>query len=423
MGGSLSSPSKHEPYSLVVRDKSPGATFTVRFRRNGTRRGESRSAHAPLLPSEQYDPQGTPPSDPQGAGSAGIAAEEKVVSAAGGSQLATPTSLRGRRTNEEVGTAEARDKAKSEWSKLRNTNVAAAAMLGGERGRRGNRRERRRTGSGTPQQDSRTVGSFQAEGAPRRRLSRRDSAREAESPVPGPQSRSSPLLVPPSAGGASMPEVPIRSSSALTFNHFEQVEIIGVGGLAQVQLMRPRKEPSRLLAVKIMHKREISRRRMVRYVRREVEVLTALARAGAGASAAEALARGETPAAPAVRTPKKFLPSGDEASAADAGAGAAHTPCPFLVTLLARVKDGARVGLVLDFAAGGDLYTRMHRVRCFPEAVAKFYFAEVLEALDFLHSQRIAFRDLKPENSALPRPRGWVPPQANAHGALRRSLG
>lgn len=315
-----------------------------------------------------------------------------------------------------MGTAEVRDKAKSEWSKLRNTNLAAAAMLEGDRGRRGNRRDRRRTSSGTPLQDSGASGTPQPDGARRRRLSRRDSARDAVSPVPGPLSRGSPL---PGAAASAIPEVPVRSSSALTFEHFEQVEIIGVGGLAQVQLMRGRKERSRLFAVKIMHKREISRRRMVRYVRREVEVLTALARAGAGTCAAEALARGEAPAPPPVRALKKFVPDKDESAGAEAGAAAARAPSPFLVTLLARVKDGARVGLVLDYAAGGDLYTRMHRVRCFPEAVAQFYFAEVLDALDFLHSQRIAFRDLKPENSAPPHPTGATPRPLwrPAHGA------
>lgn len=39
----------------------------------------------------------------------------------------------------------------------------------------------------------------------------------------------------------------------------------------------------------------------------------------------------------------------------------------------------------------------------FSEATAKFYVASVIEAIQFMHSHRIVYRDLKPENCLLDR--------------------
>ena len=43
----------------------------------------------------------------------------------------------------------------------------------------------------------------------------------------------------------------------------------------------------------------------------------------------------------------------------------------------------------------------MRRNRKFPEEVAKFYLAEILLALEEIHSRKIIYRDLKPENILL----------------------
>ena len=37
----------------------------------------------------------------------------------------------------------------------------------------------------------------------------------------------------------------------------------------------------------------------------------------------------------------------------------------------------------------------------FPESIAKFYAAQILSGLTYLHSQNIMYRDMKPENILL----------------------
>ncbi|XWS55972.1 hypothetical protein CRYUN_Cryun09bG0046300 [Craigia yunnanensis] len=55
---------------------------------------------------------------------------------------------------------------------------------------------------------------------------------------------------------------------------------------------------------------------------------------------------------------------------------------------------------VMEYCPGGDLHVLRQRQpgRCFPETAARFYVAEVLLALEYLHMLGVVYRDLKPEN-------------------------
>jgi len=57
--------------------------------------------------------------------------------------------------------------------------------------------------------------------------------------------------------------------------------------------------------------------------------------------------------------------------------------------------------MVLDFCPGGELFYHLVKFGKFSEWIAKFYFCEVLLALEYLHEKNIVYRDLKPENILL----------------------
>ncbi|XP_078432373.1 AGC (cAMP-dependent, cGMP-dependent and protein kinase C) kinase family protein [Wolffia australiana] len=73
---------------------------------------------------------------------------------------------------------------------------------------------------------------------------------------------------------------------------------------------------------------------------------------------------------------------------------------PFLPTLYASFEAANYSCLVMEFCPGGDLHALRQRQpgRRFSVSSAKFYVAEVLLALEYLHMMGVIYRDLKPEN-------------------------
>ncbi|CAN4103078.1 unnamed protein product [Withania somnifera] len=73
---------------------------------------------------------------------------------------------------------------------------------------------------------------------------------------------------------------------------------------------------------------------------------------------------------------------------------------PFLPTLYAHLEVSHYTCLLIDFCPNGDLHSLLRKQpgnRLSVESV-RFYAAEVLVALEYLHSLGIIYRDLKPEN-------------------------
>ncbi|VDO07254.1 unnamed protein product [Rodentolepis nana] len=74
---------------------------------------------------------------------------------------------------------------------------------------------------------------------------------------------------------------------------------------------------------------------------------------------------------------------------------------PFLVQLHYAFQTPGKLYLVLEFLAGGELFTQLEKEGVFLEEQAIFYLSEIILAIGHLHSMGIVYRDLKPENILL----------------------
>jgi len=73
---------------------------------------------------------------------------------------------------------------------------------------------------------------------------------------------------------------------------------------------------------------------------------------------------------------------------------------PFITNLQASFSDRDSLYMLLDYVPGGELFSYLRKFRRFDEPTARFYIAEIVLVLEYLHEQQggVAYRDLKPEN-------------------------
>lgn len=68
---------------------------------------------------------------------------------------------------------------------------------------------------------------------------------------------------------------------------------------------------------------------------------------------------------------------------------------PFIVTLRYAFQSEHKLYMVFDFFNGGELYHYLSETGKFSEDRARFYTAEILSGLAYLHRKGIVYRDLK----------------------------
>ncbi|KAK3818988.1 MAG: kinase-like domain-containing protein [Benniella sp.] len=141
-------------------------------------------------------------------------------------------------------------------------------------------------------------------------------------------------------------------SRHLSTDDFEILRVLGVGSFGKVYQVR-KKDTGRIYAMKVLDKKQVIAQKQVEHTIAERNVLI------------------------------QALQS------------------PFIVGLKFSFQTPTKLYLVQDFMNGGELFFHMQNEGTFSESRARFYAAELVLALEHLHSCHVVYRDLKPENVLL----------------------
>lgn len=145
--------------------------------------------------------------------------------------------------------------------------------------------------------------------------------------------------------------MPLSDPSGWKLTDFDTLETLGTGTFGRVKLCR-HKATGQFFAIKIMKKTDIIRLKQVEHILSEKGVLSVVNH-------------------------------------------------PFVVNLYKTFQDEHYLYMVLEYVCGGELFSHLRKVGKFPNDVAKFYAAEIILVIEYLHSKHIVYRDLKPENILL----------------------
>ncbi|KAL1516120.1 hypothetical protein ABEB36_000041 [Hypothenemus hampei] len=136
-------------------------------------------------------------------------------------------------------------------------------------------------------------------------------------------------------------------------SHFDLLKVLGTGAYGKVFLVRKRggSDEGRLYAMKVLKKTTIvQKKKTTEHTKTERQVLEAI------------------------------------------------RDNPFLVTLHYAFQTDAKLHLILDYVAGGELFTHLYQREHFTENEVRIYIGEIILALEKLHALGIIYRDIKLEN-------------------------
>jgi len=149
----------------------------------------------------------------------------------------------------------------------------------------------------------------------------------------------------------SMPVPLVHHADKPCLDDFRLMRIVGTGTFSRVRIAQCRRNQE-IVVVKIMRKADIVKMRQVDHVKNEKNILSTVSH-------------------------------------------------PLLVNLRHSFQDRGNLYLVFDYVPGGELFRLLRTQGQFPLPTTRFYAAEVIAALAFLHEHGVVYRDLKPENMLL----------------------
>ena len=71
---------------------------------------------------------------------------------------------------------------------------------------------------------------------------------------------------------------------------------------------------------------------------------------------------------------------------------------PFIISMEYVFQTEYRIYFMMDYIKGGELYTILAEKKFLTEPESRFYIAQIVMAIGYLHKSRIIYRDMKPEN-------------------------
>eukprot|EP00928_Gymnodinium_smaydae_P047024 TRINITY_DN31364_c0_g1_i1.p1 TRINITY_DN31364_c0_g1~~TRINITY_DN31364_c0_g1_i1.p1 ORF type:complete len:365 (+),score=83.59 TRINITY_DN31364_c0_g1_i1:102-1196(+) len=142
----------------------------------------------------------------------------------------------------------------------------------------------------------------------------------------------------------------LTKGKSWTFQDFDLRATVGTGTFGRVRVVKIHGSKDRTpLALKIMKKSEVIRLKQVEHVKAETQILSMIEH-------------------------------------------------PFIVNLLVTFQDSKRLFILLEFINGGELFSYLRKNGRLANDDARFYAGEIVLAFEYLHSNFIVYRDLKPEN-------------------------
>jgi serine/threonine protein kinase len=150
------------------------------------------------------------------------------------------------------------------------------------------------------------------------------------------------------AVNAQMDALNLQEIQSMDLDQFEQLVTLGTGTFGRVYLIR-HKSTGKYYAMKTLKKSEVVRLKQVEHINSEKQILSTIRH-------------------------------------------------PFIVTLYRSFQDEKYLYMLEEYVIGGEMFSHLRRAGRFSNEVTRFYAAEIVLALEYLHSLNIVYRDLKPEN-------------------------